>query len=81
MAANVALEAVIGMVPVLGDFFDFVWQANIRNLRLVEHHYRSELAPRSLRSIWLTLAVFSLLLLTLLAVAVVSLIRFLVSLF
>ncbi|HEX9784398.1 MAG TPA: DUF4112 domain-containing protein, partial [Opitutaceae bacterium] len=28
-----------GIVPILGDFFDFAWQANIRNLRLAEKHF------------------------------------------
>jgi Domain of unknown function (DUF4112) len=81
MGANVMLESILGVVPVLGDFFDFVWQANTRNLRLVEHHYRPAVAPRSLRSIWLALATFSLVLLTLLGVAAVSLVRWLGSLF
>jgi len=39
MLGNVAVEAVLGAVPVLGDLFDFVWKANTRNLRLVERHY------------------------------------------
>lgn len=81
MGANVALESFIGMVPFIGDLFDFVWQANVRNLRLVEHHYRPTLAPRSLQSVWLALTVFSFVLLTLLAAAMYGLIHFIVSLF
>lgn len=35
MAFNVALDAVVGAVPVLGDLFDFVWKANQRNVQLL----------------------------------------------
>ncbi len=35
MLANVALEALVGLVPVLGDAFDFVWKANVRNRELL----------------------------------------------
>ena len=81
MALNVTIEALVGMIPFLGDCFDFVWQANMRNVGLVEQHYRPTLTPRSLRKIWLGLAVFSAALLAVLTVAMVSLIRFIVSLF
>ena len=36
MLGNVALETVIGAVPVLGDAFDFAFKANNRNVRLLE---------------------------------------------
>lgn len=51
MLLNVGVEALVGAVPVLGDVFDFVWQANTRNLRLVEQHYQARLRPRSAASI------------------------------
>ncbi len=51
MGLNVTVEALVGTVPVAGDLFDFAWQANMRNLRLVESHYRPELRPRPLRRI------------------------------
>lgn len=51
MLGNVLLETLIGSVPVAGDVFDFVWQANMRNLRLVERHFRPEMKPRSLAHI------------------------------
>ena len=38
MAGNVALESLIGAIPVLGDLFDFVFKANARNMRLLERH-------------------------------------------
>ena len=36
MAANVALELAIGVIPIAGDLFDFVFKANLRNLALLE---------------------------------------------
>jgi|SRR5688572_13280213 len=39
MLGNVAIEALVGTFPVLGDVFDAVWKANMRNLRLIELHY------------------------------------------
>jgi hypothetical protein len=38
MLLNVALDALLGWVPLAGDLFDFGWKANARNLRLVELH-------------------------------------------
>jgi len=81
MGANVAIESFLGVVPVIGDLFDFVWQANMRNLRLVEQHYRPALAPRSLRKVWLAVTVFSVLLLALIGAAIYRLVRFLFSWF
>ncbi|MFC7176250.1 DUF4112 domain-containing protein [Halosegnis marinus] len=36
MVFNVALDAVVGTVPLLGDAFDLVWRANDRNVRLAK---------------------------------------------
>lgn len=51
IAGNVALDAVVGAVPVLGDIFDFAWKANLRNVALLERHLaapeRAERADRS----------------------------------
>ena len=38
MAGNVAVEGVVGAVPVLGDLFDAAWKANQRNVRLLEEY-------------------------------------------
>lgn len=38
MGFNVLLETLIGTVPLLGDLFDFVYKANLRNVRLLEQH-------------------------------------------
>lgn len=36
MLLNVAIEGVIGVVPLAGDVFDAAWKANLRNLSLLE---------------------------------------------
>jgi len=46
MLLNVGIDVVGGMVPVVGDAFDLVWRANIRNLALLERH-QGELEPRA----------------------------------
>ena len=38
MLANIAVDAVIGSIPVLGTLFDAGWKANKRNVKLVEQH-------------------------------------------
>lgn len=38
MAANIALDAGLGAVPLVGDLFDAAWKANSRNLVLLERH-------------------------------------------
>src|SRR5690606_1162291 len=70
MLGNVALETLAGAVPMAGDVFDFWWQANIRNLQLVEKNYRPQLPPRSLRSIGWLVAGLAILVLTTLAGAI-----------
>jgi hypothetical protein len=38
MLANVALDGIIGAVPLVGDAFDVLWRANRRNLALLRSH-------------------------------------------
>src|SRR4051794_12963664 len=40
MLMNAAIDFLIGVVPVVGDLFDFGWKANVRNLALLERHAR-----------------------------------------
>ena len=47
MLGNVALESLMGTFPILGDIFDAVWKANMRNMRLVELHYTPTRPERS----------------------------------
>lgn len=49
MLLNILIDVSVGVVPVLGDVFDAAWQANQRNLQLVERHYDPRRRPQSLR--------------------------------
>lgn len=46
MIGNVALESLVGVVPVLGDLFDFAFKANRRNLALIEQYLVNERKTR-----------------------------------
>ena len=37
MFGNVALEFVIGCIPIIGDLFDATWKSNQRNVKLIEN--------------------------------------------
>jgi hypothetical protein len=64
IAGNVALDAVVGAIPILGDIFDFAWKANLRNVALLERHIAApERAERADRS-FVLLAVFGVLAMT-----------------
>jgi Domain of unknown function (DUF4112) len=38
MLVNIAVDAILGAIPGLGDLFDFAFRANQRNLALIERH-------------------------------------------
>jgi len=47
MIANVALDTVVGWVPILGDLFDVAWKSNLRNMALLESHLQQPAAARA----------------------------------
>ena len=52
IAGNVALDAGLGAVPLIGDVFDFAWKANLRNVALLERHLAApDRAARADRSV------------------------------
>jgi hypothetical protein len=69
MLGNVALEALAGVVPLVGDVFDAAWKANVRNVRLLEEHLAAPGPARASSSAWVVAVV--LLLAGVVAVAVV----------
>jgi hypothetical protein len=38
MIGNVALDGIVGAVPLVGDIFDVMWRANRRNIKLLRDH-------------------------------------------
>lgn len=53
MVFNVAVDAGVGFIPIVGDLFDFSWKANDRNFALLTTH-RGDLPPRATLSYWLS---------------------------
>jgi hypothetical protein len=39
MVGNVALDTVVGSIPLLGSVFDFAFKANRRNMKLLHGHF------------------------------------------
>lgn len=50
MAANVALDTTVGAIPLLGDWFDFAFKANRRNVRLLQKHLAGRARGRAPRA-------------------------------
>ncbi|MEZ5480097.1 MAG: DUF4112 domain-containing protein [Thiolinea sp.] len=46
MVLNIMLESIVGVIPVLGDIFDFAFRANQRNVRLMQDYLDD---PREVR--------------------------------
>lgn len=82
MCANVAIETVIGAIPVIGDLFDFVFKANLRNVALIEKHgYASKRVEKRSTAWLLALGLGLLLVVIALVYAIVALISGIVALF
>jgi hypothetical protein len=72
MVANLGIEVVVGLIPLLGNLFDIGWRANRRNYHLME---RSLAAPQ--RDTWGDWLFMALLALGLILLALVPLFFFL----
>lgn len=70
MLLNIALDAVLGAIPVLGDVFDFAFRANEKNLALIERHRGDPSRPATVGD-WLVVAGAALVGLVLLALPLV----------
>lgn len=56
MVFNVAIDLIFGSIPVAGDVFDFLYEENMKNMRLLERYRDRQRPPRSPASIALVLA-------------------------
>jgi hypothetical protein len=73
MVMNLALDGVIGLVPIAGDLFDFAFKAHSRNHALLSEWLQTP--HRARRSSWIVLALCALVLFALLGGAVWMLIQ------
>lgn len=71
MMANIAIETVVGAVPILGDAFDIAWKANRKNFALLERS--SKEGKVSTRRDWAFLALLVLCMMALLLVPIIVL--------
>jgi hypothetical protein len=46
LAMVIAFDALLGALPVVGDLFDFVFKANMRNVELLERHAAEPVGAR-----------------------------------
>jgi hypothetical protein len=51
MLLNIGIDLTVGAVPVAGDVFDFLYEENVKNLRLLEKHRDRRRPPRSFAAI------------------------------
>lgn len=71
MVGNVAVESIVGVIPILGDIFDLAWKANVRNLALLRAH-KDELIGHERSSRKIMMLIFGALLLIFLGFIAVS---------
>jgi hypothetical protein len=55
MVANVAIDTLVGSVPLLGDAFDVAWKSNRKNINLLERANRNSVRRQDWRD-WLFFA-------------------------
>jgi len=48
MIGNVAIDGLVGSVPVLGDLFDVAFRANRRNVRILREHFGMDAGPNGI---------------------------------
>ena len=66
MIFNVAIDAFVGAVPVVGDLFDFAWKSNAMNLALLEKH--AEVETHASAGDWLFVVLLTLVVLAVAAI-------------
>ena len=79
MLGNLALDALIGSIPIIGNIFDFVYKANQRNVNLLKKHYQEGKYMGSGNGIIITVALIMIILLGLIIYGTWELVTYLVS--
>ncbi len=70
MLINVAVDTLVGTIPILGDLFDVLWRSNKKNLELIER-YRAEPGKPATLGDYVVVGLVFVLLLALLALPIV----------
>jgi hypothetical protein len=75
MIVNILIDVFIGEIPIIGDIFDFLFEENLMNMRILMQHRDRRRPPRSVGSIFITAALIILFILGVsIAAAVASII-------
>ncbi len=74
MGLNIAIDYVVGVIPVVGDLFDFVWKSNQKNVELLRERatVSAEEGKEGRTSDWLFVALIIALLIVLLVTSIVG---------
>ena len=57
MLLNILIEYLVGLTPILGNIFDFIWKSNIKNIELFRK-YKASPRPTAKKSGFVILSVF-----------------------
>ena len=82
MVLNILIDLLFGAVPVAGDVFDFLYEENVKNMRLLEKHRDRRRPPRSMAAIALVAAAivgFIIFVAVMLVVALAALVLWLIA--
>jgi hypothetical protein len=80
MVGNIAIDTLVGSVPIVGDLFDAGWKSNNRNVALIERHMADPGTARTANRFLILGAVVALVILLSAGVAVTMLlVRFLIT--
>ncbi len=80
MIGNVAIDGLIGAIPVIGNIFDFYFKSNTRNIALLKAHYGEGKHQGSGLGIIITAFLIMMLLLGLIVYAGILLLSYLIGL-
>jgi hypothetical protein len=67
MIINIAIDTIVGSVPILGDIFDVFSKANLRNMQIVENHAKAPRTSAKVDKLFIILLIGGLITLILLA--------------
>src|SRR5512142_1419051 len=67
MVANVAIDTLVGSIPIFGDAFDVAWKSNRKNVNLLQRHSLNPTRSQGWRD-WLFLLGLVLIMLALIAI-------------
>jgi Domain of unknown function (DUF4112) len=67
MVLNIAIDTIVGSVPILGDVFDVFSKANLRNMQIVENHAKAPKSSAKVDKLFIILLIGGLIALILLA--------------